>query len=104
LAELDRRSRTAAEELEWRALSWVPDFVDPVDAERFAATTAGFEINTAGSRVLNAEMAAWTAAEERALAAALPSAVLVQAEGTAHHPWVERPDVVRDALDRITAG
>jgi proline iminopeptidase len=131
LVELDGAERTWDEEVEWRRLSWLPDFVDPAEADRFAAAASAprLPINYACSRALNDEMDAWTPAEERAwcarvttdvlvahgtedprpvdgvrdLVGSLPSATLTEIEGAGHHPWVERPDAVRALLDRLRA-
>jgi proline iminopeptidase len=126
-AELDALDRTWDEEVEWRRLSWLPDFVDPTEAARFATAGPRLAINYACSRALNDEMNAWTVAEERAVCArvgtevlvahgtadprpvdgvrdlvdALPSVVFTGVEGTGHHPWVERPDAVRALLDHL---
>jgi proline iminopeptidase len=126
-AELDAVDRTGDEEVEWRRLSWLPDFADPAEAARFAAAPPRLPINYACSRALNDEMTAWTVAEERQWSArvrtevlvahgtidprpvdgvrdlvdALPSAVLTEIEDAGHHPWVERPDAVRALLDHL---
>jgi proline iminopeptidase len=129
LDELSVADRTWDEEVEWRRLSWRPDFVDPADADRFAAAASAprLPINLACSRALNDEMNAWTVAEEREwcsrvrtevlvahgtadprpvdgvrdLVDALPSVAFTEIEGAGHHPWVERPDAVRALLDRL---
>jgi proline iminopeptidase len=132
LEELGATDRTWDEEVEWRRLSWRPDFVDAADADRFAAAASAprLPINTACSRALNDEMAAWTIAEEREWCArvrtevlvahgtadprpvagvrdlvdALPAVEFIEIDGAGHHPWVERPDAVRALLDRLLAG
>jgi proline iminopeptidase len=130
LDELGAIDRTWDEEVEWRKLSWRPDFVDPVDADRFAAAASAprLPVNLACSRALNDEMNAWTVAEERAWCArvrtevlvahgtadprpvdgvrdlvdALPTVAFTEIEGAGHHPWAERPDAVRALLDRLS--
>lgn len=120
--ELGSRRRSWDEEVEWRTLCWLPDFVDPAMARLDAETP--LPINFACNHALNAETHSWTSEYERALCRrvtapvlalhgsedprpltgvhalvdALPSAELVTIDGAGHQPWRERPDDVRDVL------
>jgi proline iminopeptidase len=125
--ELDRRTdRTRAEEVEWRTLTWIPDFADRTAAPRLAETVARapFAINTAANAALTAELNGRSLDEERAecarvtapvevvhgaadprpadgvteLAAALPRARLTVLPDTGHHPYLERPTEVARLL------
>ncbi|OLT10149.1 hypothetical protein BJF78_29260 [Pseudonocardia sp. CNS-139] len=123
------RDRRPAEEVEWRTLSWIPDFADPVAAPRLAGALAAmpYAVNAAANAAINAETDARTLAAERAicarvtapvvivhgaadprpsdgvkeLAAALPRAELTLLDGAGHHPWQERPDEVRAVLREL---
>ena len=130
LSELGSRARSAPEEVEWRTLSWLPDFADPVTAEALARedAQAPFAIDTAGNAALNAETDAEAGRErERCaqvtapvlvvhgeadprpvggalrLAEALPDAELVVLPGCGHQPWRERPDRFRAVLRSFVA-
>ena len=132
-AELRSRARSWAEEVEWRVLTWLPDFADRAAAPGVARELARmpFAVHQESHTALNAETDARTEAEERAicarvtgpvhlvhgaadprpadgvheLAAALPRAELLVLDGAGHHPWHERPDVLRELLrDVVRAG
>ena len=126
LAELAGRERTWDEEVEWRTLSWLPDFVDPDLARHWAAADARtpLPLNLACNRAFSAETAAWSADEEserwagvtcpvwivhgegdprpadgpRALASILPDARVHELPDAGHQPWRERPDLVAQVL------
>lgn len=125
LAELSARERDAAEEVEWRTLSWLPDFPAP-GAEAAARRLAEqpLPLNLACNAAFNAEHRARSGADERALcrrvtaavlvvhgsadprpvdgprrlADALPDARLAVVDGAGHLPWLDRPDEVRALL------
>lgn len=123
--ELDGRHRTPAEEVEWRALQWLPDFTGPRAHEHATAlAAAGGPICWEANRALTAEVRALDeeALLERCrelavpvlllhgaedprpataldtLAAALPDVRVVIVPGAGHRPWVEAPVAVRSAL------
>lgn len=124
-------ARTPAEEVEWRALHWLPDFVGPdAHAHTTDLARAGGPICFAANRALDAEVRADDEADvlERcrrldvpalllhgaedprppwaldALAEALPQARVVVIPGAGHRPWVEAPDAVGAALRGWVAG
>lgn len=130
LAELDSRVRTAAEEVEWRTLSWLPDHPEPgaEDAAR-ALAVAPYALNLTCNAAFNAERAARGVEEEiarcrrvsapvlvvhgdadprpvdgaRRLVAELPRARLAVLRDAGHLPWLDRPGEVRGLLlDMIT--
>lgn len=116
LLALDGRVRTWDEEVRWRTLNWLPDFVDPAARELHDEANTRLPVNLEANRVLNAETER-SGADERAecsavrcpvlvvhgsedprpldgvreLVAALPSAELHVVDGAGHQPWVERP-------------
>lgn len=121
--ELDGMStRTREEDVEWRTLHWIPDFVDRAHAAELAAIDAGapWEVNLIGNAAINADTKTVDAAAvlERCrrldvpallvhgeldprppfavddLAAALPTVDLVVIDGVGHQPWLERPGAV----------
>ena len=119
-------SRTRAEEVEWRALRWAPDFADPRHALELAAIDAGapWPVNMACNAAINAETKTWDMAAIRAqceslaipallvhgardprppfaiddLAAAIPDAEVRIVDDAGHLPWLERPGAVAAAL------
>ncbi|GAA0621157.1 prolyl aminopeptidase [Kutzneria viridogrisea] len=118
--ELAARERTWDEEVEWRALCWAPDFVDPA----MAAVDAGTELplNRLCNAVMNEEdppvryeqvrapvLLVHGAADPRpvdgvkALANAMPTAELVVLDGAAHQPWREQPEAVTALLREFVA-
>ena len=127
LAELAANAaRTAAEEREWRLLSWLPDFAPSEHALEFATGFAADPrpLNRDVNRQLNDEMRAWREDELLAkvatldvpalivhgsadprphwaidsLADALPSAEVHKLEGIGHFPWLEDPNRFRAIL------
>jgi proline iminopeptidase len=120
--DLSRLDRTAAEERDYRALSWAPDFADRSAAAALASTeaSAAWTTNYECNRLLNAETKTWdeqTLVERcrhlslsalvvhgecdprplsatDSLVAALPSAERYVVQDAGHRPWVEAPDAV----------
>ena len=112
--------RTAAEEHEYRALSWFPDYPPGPDAVSKAAALAAapYPINHDANRAISNEAKTWTEADLAArataltmpvlivhgeldprppwavdsLAAALPRATVCKLPGLGHVPWVDDPD------------
>ena len=125
-------SRSAAEEHEYRVLTWLPDYAPGPRARVLAAELAGapFSINTDANRTLNAETKTWQegelatrAAALRApvlivhgeldprppwaidtLAAALPNATVHKLERVGHLPWIEDPAATAMCLHAFLAG
>jgi proline iminopeptidase len=117
--ELKRRSRTAAEEREWRVLSYMPDVGDPDRAVPIAAEFANvlYAINFDCNRALNEEekrtveadlLASCRALDVpvlvvhgsrdprplsalEAMLAALPRVELMLMDAVGHLPWLEDP-------------
>jgi proline iminopeptidase len=117
--ELKRRRRTAAEEREWRVLSYIPDVGDPDRAASLATDFAdvpyaiNFDCNTAldeeekrtdeaalleRCRALDVAVLAVHGSRDprpswalEAMLAALPRAELVVMDGVGHLPWLEDP-------------
>jgi proline iminopeptidase len=115
--ELERRRRTAAEEREWRVLSYLPDVGDPDRAVTIATRFAdvpfaiNFECNSAlndeEKRTVEADLVASCRALDvpvlvvhgsrdprplsalESMLAALPRAELVPMDGVGHLPWLE---------------
>lgn len=121
LAELSHRERTAAEETEWRTLSWATDYADVADglvhAQRMAESA--HEINHEANRKLRIEDDALIRAAEsltcpiwfvhgaqdiRPVASVMALAVHARSarkrviEGAGHLPWVEQPDRTGEVL------
>ncbi|HEU5149796.1 MAG TPA: alpha/beta hydrolase [Iamia sp.] len=119
--------RTPAEEVEWRALHWLPDFVGPdAHAHATALAEASGPICWEANRALNAEVRAddeevvlarcrtldvpalllHGADDPRppwaldTLAAALPRAEVVVVPAAGHRPWVEAPAAIGSAITR----
>lgn len=127
-AELGGRDRSPDEEVEWRALHWLPDLAHPDRAEALAHATAMAEatgpicweanrgLRTAldghdedavldRCRRLDVPALLLHGAEDPrpawaldALAAALPQAEVVVVPGAGHRPWVEQPAAVGAAV------
>lgn len=126
LDNLSGRPRTPAEEIEFRLLSWFPDHADPERAMEWAYASASVDlpINFAANRALAADMNSWTTAEVTARAASIQAPVtFIHGDGdprpswavrdladhvpnhtfhlipdAGHSPWLEQPDLVREAL------
>lgn len=129
LDELAQRDRTWDEEVEWRTLSWLPDFADPIRARDWARADAEtlLRLNFACNRAFSAETGAWSESDERtrwsavappvwlvhgrddprpadgprALASVLPRAKFHELDRAGHQPWRERPDVVAEVLASV---
>jgi proline iminopeptidase len=118
LTDLAAKDRTWAEEVEWRRLSWLPDFADPAHARVDAETP--LPLNLDCHRALNDELRerpvplpdvpTWVvhgsldprpAEGPRALAAALPRATHRELDGAGHQPWRERPDLLRALFSQL---
>ncbi|MFP5019639.1 hypothetical protein [Pseudonocardia phyllosphaerae] len=66
LEHLSRRDRTWAEEIEWRTLSWLPDFVGQDARDRAAADArTPLALNMECNRAFSREAAAWSEDDER---------------------------------------
>ncbi|MEA3054658.1 MAG: proline iminopeptidase [Actinomycetota bacterium] len=125
--ELDATTnRTRAEETEWRALRWAPDFADRRRALELASIDAGapWPVNLTCNAAINAETKTWDMAAIRDrctslgvpallvhgehdprppfaiddLVAALPDATVEIIEDAGHLPWLERPGAVAAVL------
>lgn len=124
--ELEQRTRTWDEEVEWRTLCWLPDFADRRRATRLAAADAAtpLPLNLDCNRALSAETASLSPSDEKtmcarvttpvllihgaedprplagveALANALQTARLQVIAEAGHQPWRERPERVRSFL------
>jgi proline iminopeptidase len=131
-SELRARERTWDEEVEWRTLTWLPDYADPTAAPGLAGEMARtpLTISEVSRAALNPEIDARSVADElavaarvtvpvrlvhgaedprpvdgvRVLAAALPDAELVVLDGAGHMPWHERPDELGELLRSTVAG
>lgn len=127
LTEYDARS--AAEEQEWRTLSWCTEYADPVLGRRLAAADARTPtpINHTANRVLMTETGTWTDTDVAAIARGLRmpclfvhgaedirpvstvAALAHQTSGaqfevlpaTGHWPWREQPAAFREVLCRF---
>lgn len=124
LNELKTRNRSRAEEQEYMALSWAPDYADRSRALELATTeaqSARFEINVRCNTALNTEIDTTdedelltgcrsleipvfvvTGEEDprpvcalESMVAALPRVELHTLPGVGHMPWVERPEALR---------
>nr|WP_275402391.1 alpha/beta hydrolase [Streptomyces sp. SID13031] len=132
LTALQQKTRTAAEETEFRALSWFTDHADRRSAWAWALEDADvpFPINFAANRALSGEadavpddelaahvrgltMPVWfihgagdprpvSAVQE--LAKHAPGHEFRLIEGAGHSPWRERPDALRQVLKEFLAG
>lgn len=124
--------RTWAEEVEWRALCWLPDFADPDRASAWAHEDARVHltINWEANRALNAEVDGEPESLQRnrcravrcptlvihgdgdprptwsaaEVAALVPDAELVVIPGAGHDPWRERPEEFRAHLRTFVSG
>ena len=130
MADLKARpARSRVEEVEFRALSWFTDYVDPVRGWALALADArsDMEINSEANAMLNAEINEWSRAEVVAqarelkmpcwfihgagdprpsrtvadLADAIPRSHLHVIKGAGHQPWCERPDEFGKLLRRL---
>lgn len=129
--ELEQRDRTWDEEVEWRTLSWLPDFADPMRAWELANADAEtpLPLNLACNRAFSAETGAWSESDERtrwravappvwlihgrddprpingtrALASVLPRAQFHELPGAGHQPWRECSDLVAEVLASVAA-
>lgn len=116
--------RDAAEEVQFRRLSWMTDFMDPDESEALRAMAeAPFAINVnvnralASDHVLDEEALRQRCVATRVpmlmvhgsgdprpidgpseVASWIPTATLQVVPGAAHLPWVEQPDLVRSTL------
>ena len=130
LITLKQRSRTPAEESEYRRISWLSDFAtrDGV-ADLITQLDAPFDINIDANRQISAETKTWDehdlVARCRAttvptlivhgdrdprppwaidsLAAALPSSTVEILPGVGHLPWLEEPDRFAQSLRSFLA-
>lgn len=123
-AELDGRERTAAEEIEWRRISWATDYADVVAGYDLALpmAEAPHPINHVANRSLTFEdmdQITWATAVRcpvtfvhgtadprpmgpiRALAAHTRAPRKRVVDGAGHLPWVEHPEQVREILHEI---
>ncbi len=126
LSELESTVRTWPQEVQWRALRWLPDFAPGDSAEPLAYAAAGIDltVNSAcnqalwpqvSERGLPAELAECAAVETpvlvihgaadprplapvAALAEALPQGRLAVLEGGGHQPWLEQPAAFASAI------
>ncbi|WP_433166895.1 alpha/beta fold hydrolase [Kribbella sp. CA-247076] len=131
LAALEVADRTAAEEIEFRVLSWFTDHADRSMAMTWARQSASVDlpINFAANRALGTEIRSWSPDYLPGLAAALPMPVTfihgagdprpafaVQELATrtpnhtfhlipdaGHSPWLEQPDAVRALLRDVVS-
>lgn len=129
--ELSALHRMWDQEVEWRTLSWLPDFADPMTAAQLAASDAAvvLPLNLDCNRTLNAETRTWSLADEHAVCARvvapvwavhggrdprpvdgvsdlvrkLSSATLSVVDGAGHQPWREEPDRIRAVLAQVAA-
>lgn len=128
---LARCDRSPAEEVEWRMLHWLPDFVgDRASAHAAALAEASGPICWEANRALGAEVRAdheehvlarcrgldvpalllHGADDPRparaldSLAAALPDVRVELVPGAGHRPWVEAPEAVGAALTSFVTG
>jgi len=130
LMELTGRSeRSAAQEVEFRTLSWFTDHADPGEGWRWASADARHDarINFAANRTLSADARRTTDSDVLArarrltmpcwfvhgladprpsstvatLAGATPHGELHLLAGAGHQPWRERPHELRDLLHRL---
>lgn len=120
LADLEERTRSWDEEVEFRRLTWMADFVEhsppPGELEEMATTalTINFSVNRALSRAVlypsdellercdRCEVPALLVHGSHdprpdvgavELAGHLPHSRFALIDGAGHHPWVEQPDV-----------
>lgn len=127
-SDLDARDRTAEEEVEWRALSWAPDYADPAAGMASARLLARIDLPI--NYPLNRSLAADPEVADSALIDAVqqirapswfihgsadprPVANVVElsrhasrprkriVEGAGHAPWREQPDRVREILEEV---
>jgi proline iminopeptidase len=124
-----RVSRSRAEEVEFRVLSWFTDFADPTVGWAWALADAEVDlpINFKANRSLVAETDTWPdsavlaaagglrmpcwfvhgGSDPRAsgpvatLAAAVPNARFDIVPDAGHQPWRERPEVIADLIRRL---
>ena len=122
-------TRTAAEEIEFRALCWFTDYADPVEGWRLAVADARRpeRINAVANRLLSAEGRDWESPRildrlggldvparfihgtadprpgetVRRLAAAVPGAEFRLLDGAGHEPWIERRELLRAELAEL---
>ncbi|WP_235857216.1 alpha/beta fold hydrolase [Occultella glacieicola] len=124
-ADLDGRDRTHAEEVEWRRISWAPDYADPRAGYDLALemARAPMPINHVANRSLmafgDADQIGWATAatcpitfvhgtadprpaanvSDLATYAHRPRRRVV--DGAGHLPWLEQPERTREILEEI---
>jgi len=131
LHELKARSRTPDEEVEFRTLSWMPDFADQAEALALATVEArsSFPINREANTTLNAETGTWEESDLvgrchrlmvpalilhgdhdprpswalSSLVDALPRCQLAVMPDVGHLPWVEAPQATTQLIDEFLA-
>lgn len=121
LDALEGRERSWAEEVEFRMLSWLPDFADPAAADSHlrAEASVRYAINWAANKELGADRTDPYALADQVTAPMLivhgeqdprplsnvgrlldvvPNATLAAIPGAGHAPWFEKPAVFSDQL------
>lgn len=119
-------TRTSAEEIEWRALRWAPDFANRARAMELAAidAEAPWPLNRECNAAINAETTAWNEPELLSactqitvptllvhgaedprpasaiddLAQAIPDATVSVVDAAGHAPWLERPGAIASII------
>lgn len=129
LSEIDEHAETgngtAEEALESLALTWPARFADPSNAPKMPPMSISLECSAETWASIQDHLAKQTLARllplvtiptvvvlgadspippEQGLASAalIPGATAKVLEGCGHFPWIERPGVVRDAVDSLT--
>ncbi len=130
LRALSNIDRDAAQEREWRMLTWLPDYATDAETHAAALADAPYALNRDVNRLVNTETKTWNEAAltrqaaqctvpallvhgeldprpHRAidsLAQALPNATVAKIPGAAHMPWVEQPDATTAPIRAFVAG